>query len=116
MMIRGNAILLIVFALAVSAIAQDGVPAQPHDLPNAPTPVFDLSRSHQLMHDGNYREALRALKEVEVHSPEASGLAHDLGVVYYHLGNFVDAVPALHRAFAESADDHEAEQLLGMSF
>jgi tetratricopeptide (TPR) repeat protein len=116
MMIRRNAILSIVFALAVSAMAQDGGSGQRHDLPNAPAPSFDLSKSHQLMREGNYREALRALKEVEAHSPEASGLAHDLGVVYYYLGDFDDAVPALHRAFAESADDHEAEQLLGMSF
>jgi Flp pilus assembly protein TadD len=113
---RWNSILLVVFTLALSVAAQEsssGPALQPAD---APKPAWDLSPARKLMQDGNYRDALLVLKEIEARAPGARGLSHDLGVVYYHLANFAEAVPALRRAFAESPDDHEAEQLLGMSF
>ena len=116
MMIRQNGILPVVFAVVLSAAAQEASSRLQPDLPSAPTPSLDLSRAHLLLQDGKYREALAVLKEVETHSPGAAGLSHDLGVAYYHVADFVAAAPALRRAIAESANDLEAKQLLGMSF
>lgn len=67
------------------------------------------------MEQGRYREALQTLKKMESQSSSAPGLAHDLGAAYYHVGDFADAAIALRRAVGESAGDHEAEQLLGIS-
>jgi tetratricopeptide (TPR) repeat protein len=111
MLLDWKASLLLILALAATA-SQDGSLRQQE--PQGPS--RELSEAHSLMEKGKYREALQTLKKVEVDSPGARGLAHDLGATYYHLGNFADAVPTLQRALEESADDHEAEQLLGISF
>jgi tetratricopeptide (TPR) repeat protein len=114
MMFYGKAILFLVFALP--AAAQEGGSGQRREPLPSPASSPERSEAHNLMEQGRYREALEALKKIELSSPNAKGLAHDLGGALYHLGNFADAVPALQRALAESADDHEAEQLLGISF
>ena len=108
-------ILLLIFALPVHAAQDAGSEKRSDPLP-PPAVSPELSQAHSLMEQGKYQEALQTLKKIELHSSNASGLAHDLGVTYYHLGNFADAVPALQHALVESPDDHEAEQLLGISF
>jgi len=115
MMIDRKLILLLIFALPVHA-AQDGGAEKRHDALPSPAVSLELSQAHNLMEQGKYQEALQALKKIELSSFNASGLAHDLGATYYHLGNYADAVPALQHALEESPDDHEAEQLLGISF
>lgn len=109
-----TAVLPLALAVAAQAATQERSSGQRETvLPSAPS--SELAEAHKLMEQGSYREALQALKKIESHSPGRGGLAHDLGAAYYHLGNFADAVPALQRALAESVDDHEAEQLLGIS-
>jgi tetratricopeptide (TPR) repeat protein len=114
MMACWKTILLLVFALP--AAAQKGGSGEVREAAPSPAASLDLSRAHSLMEQGKYRNALEMLKKIELSSPKTKQLAHELGAAYYHLGNFADAVPALQRALAESADDHEAEQLLGISF
>jgi tetratricopeptide (TPR) repeat protein len=114
MMVYWKAALLLVFALPAAA-QKSGRGQVCEPLPSQ-SPSLELSQAHSLMEQGRYREALETLKKIELRSPNASGLAHDLGAAYYHLGNFADAVAPLQRALAESAADHEAEQLLGISF
>jgi len=112
-MVSWKTILLLVFVLP--AAAQKGGSGQvSEDLPS-PAPSVELSKAHDLMEQGKYSEALETLHRIELNAPKAKGLAHEMGAAYYHLGNFADAVPALQRALAESADDHEAVQLLGIS-
>lgn len=107
-------ILLLVFAVGTHATAQERSQDQSKTvLPAAPS--ADLAEAHRLIEQSKYREALQSLKQIESRSPDRNGVAHELGIAYYHLGNFADAVPALERAMAESADDHEAQQLLGIS-
>jgi tetratricopeptide (TPR) repeat protein len=104
----------VLFAAVAQAPGQERSPGQRADaLPSAPS--ADLADAHELIKQGRYPEALEALNKIKLHSPGRNGVAHDLGVAYYHLGNFADAVPAFQQALAESAEDHEAEQLLGIS-
>src|SRR5215831_2925989 len=102
------------------ATVQERSPNQPQtaSLPDAPAlsaSSLALAEAHKLMEQGRYREALLTLKKMESQSPGAAGLAHELGTAYYHTGDFSDAATALRRAVVESAGDHEAEQLLGIS-
>src|SRR5262249_42522641 len=113
MMVYWKTILLLV--LVLPAAAQKDGSGQVSEALRSPAPSLELSQAHSLMEQGKYREALETLQKIELNSPKATGLAHAVGAAYYHLGNFADAVPALQRALAESADDHEAEQLLGIS-
>lgn len=114
-MVYRKLILLLIFALPAHAAQDGGSEKRPAALPSSAISP-ELSQARNLMEQGKYQEALQALKKIELYSSNASGLAHDLGATYYHLGNFADAVPALQRALVESPDDHEAQQLLGISF
>lgn len=107
-------IVSLLFVAGAHAGAQEVSPGQPQAaLPSAPS--ADLTEAHKLVEQGRYREAVQSLKKIQSQSPGRSGLAHDLGAAYYHLGNYADAVSALQQALAESPDDHETEQLLGIS-
>src|SRR6516225_3566582 len=85
-------------------------------LPSAPSPKQDLGYARKLIEAGNYKEALKTLGQIKAQSPNTLGLNHELGIVYYRLGDPANAISALRQALVESADDHEAQQLLGMSY
>lgn len=85
-------------------------------LPSAPAPVPGLENVRNLTAAGKYRESLLLAQWIKAKSPDMPGLNHELGVVYYHLGGLSEATGALRQAIAESAEDHEAQQLLGMSY
>src|SRR5579872_1289726 len=81
-------------------------------LPSAPG-IGDI---HKLTAAGKYQEALPLARQIEARSPNAPGLHHELGVIHYHLGELSEAIATLRQAIAESEADHEAQQLLGMSY
>jgi len=91
MMIRRNAILPIVFARVVSAMAQKAVPESGMTC-RTRRPLFCSLKVPSTYAGWQLPGSSSSVEEVEAHSPGVSGLARDLGIIYYHLGNFVDAV------------------------
>ena len=103
-------------ALAGSAHGLANQQHQESSLPSAPSPKQDLGSARKLIEAGKYKEAINTLEQIKAQSPRTSGLNHELGIAYYHLGDPLSAIGAFRQALLESPDDHEAQQLLGMSY
>ena len=110
------ALLLSLGVLIPSAYGPQGGHAQQSSLPSAPLPAPDLESTRRLIAAGDYKQALSILEQIKAKSPYTPGLSHELGVARYHLGDLSQAIDNLRQAVMESSDDHEAQQLLGMSY
>jgi tetratricopeptide (TPR) repeat protein len=102
---RFKALLVLVY-FACSLAAQQ---------PSAPTPEARLAEARQQIEQGAYQEAAQALKRLEAESPQLKGLAHELGVVSYKIGDYLATVKYFERASAEDPNDKVAIQLRGLS-
>jgi len=76
--------------------------------------AFDAAR--RLAQQGKFDEALAQLETLAAKQPDAKGLAHERGIVYYKKGDYLKAIDSLHEALAENPGDGEATQLLGLSY
>jgi tetratricopeptide (TPR) repeat protein len=70
---------------------------------------------HRLTEQGKFDDALAELDEISKTNPTAKNLSHEFGVTYYRQGDYRNAITALQRAIAETPDDTEATQLMGLS-
>jgi tetratricopeptide (TPR) repeat protein len=75
-----------------------------------------LSPARSLLEQGKNREAISSLKSVATNHPELKGVNHELGVAYYREGEYLDAAKHLQSAWNEDNNDHDAMQLLGLSY
>ena len=82
--------------------------------PTPPETAFAEAR--RLAQQGKFDEALAALARLEARQPDAKGLAHELGIVYYKKGDYLKAVGSFQKALKENPADGEATQLLGLSY
>ncbi len=82
----------------------------------SPTPGTEFDEARRLSQQGKYNEAITALHQLESSNPGLKGLSHELGAVYYKMGDFASAISFLKKALRDSPADSEAEQLLGLSY
>jgi len=64
---------------------------------------------------GKYDEAIQKLRELQNQNPEPKGVEHQLGLAYYHKGDFAQAESTFAKAIEEDSHDREAVQLRGLS-
>jgi tetratricopeptide (TPR) repeat protein len=114
-------VLLLPIFLGAAAGSMAGLPAQGNgpvsieqDVADASDAGFDGAR--RLLQQGKFDEALAALKELEQKNPAMAKLPRELGVAYYRKGDYANATLYLKRALAQSGEDSEATQLLGLSY
>src|SRR5690242_3071857 len=81
----------------------------------AVSPHVVIAEAQRLAQQGRFDKAIAQLDALAVKQPNAKGLAHELGIVYYKKGDYLKAMASLKKAVAENADDNEALQLLGIS-
>ncbi len=115
--------LLIVF-LAVSGMLSThtispSVPGQSgeaakHKLDGSQDAAFAETR--RLSQQGKFDEALMQLEALALKDPELRGLAHELGVTYYKKSDYLKATASFKKALEEDPGDHEAVQLMGLSY
>jgi tetratricopeptide (TPR) repeat protein len=79
-------------------------------------PDDELSNARSLLQKGKNSEAIALLKTIAVRRPELKGVNHELGAAYYREGEFLEAAKYLQDAWNENQDDHDAAQLLGLSY
>jgi tetratricopeptide (TPR) repeat protein len=84
--------------------------------PLSPTDHPDLKHASGLIEKGQYYEALAELEALKTQAPDQKGIAHEIGVAYYKLGDYAHANESLRQAITENDDDKEAVQLLGLSY
>jgi tetratricopeptide (TPR) repeat protein len=75
-----------------------------------------LSPARSLLQQGKNREAISSLKTVATNHPKLKGVNHELGVAYYREGEYLEAAKHLQSAWDENNNDHDAVQLLGLSY
>jgi len=81
----------------------------------ASSPDAAFAEARRLARQGKFDEALAQLEAVAVKQPDVKGLAHELGIVYYKKGDYLNAITSLKKALAEDLNDNEALQVLGIS-
>jgi tetratricopeptide (TPR) repeat protein len=79
------------------------------------SPAAAFAEARRLAQQGKFDEAIAQLDALAAKQPDAKGLAHELGIVYYKKGDYPNAVASLKKALAEDPGDNEALQLLGIS-
>ena len=79
------------------------------------SPESTFAEARGLAEQGKFDEAIAQLEALAAKQPDAKGLAHEQGIVYYKKGDYLKAMASLRKALVESADDNEALQLLGIS-
>ena len=77
-------------------------------------PAFAETR--RLSQQGKFDEALAQLEALALKDPELRGLAHELGVTYYKKSDYLKATASFKKALEEDPGDHEAVQLMGLSY
>jgi len=68
------------------------------------------------MQQGKNEEALKFLESVAAADPARRGVVRQIGIVYYRKNDFVKAAASFKKALEEDPGDHEAVQLLGLSY
>jgi tetratricopeptide (TPR) repeat protein len=96
--------------------ALHGNQAEPAPLAQTPPSASPFDNARHLLLQGQYDEAISALKALQAQDPPPKGLAHELGTAYYKKSDYVTAIIYLKKAREENPDDAEAEQLLGLSY
>jgi len=103
---------LLSFAVTVTARAQQIEAPQPKQTTSLDAAFAEARR---LAQQGKFDQALAELEALAAKQPDLKGLAHELGIVYYKKGDYLDAITSLKKALAEDPNDNEALQLLGIS-
>jgi tetratricopeptide (TPR) repeat protein len=80
----------------------------------SPAAVYaEAQRQSQL---GKFDEALAQLGALASAQPDAKGLSHEMGTVYYKKSDYIQAAAQFKKAIEEDPGDSEAIQLLGLSY
>jgi tetratricopeptide (TPR) repeat protein len=79
------------------------------------SPDADFAEARRLAQQGKFDDALAQLEALAAKQPDAKGLAHEFGIVYYKKGDYLNAIASLKKALEEDPADNEALQLLGIS-
>jgi tetratricopeptide (TPR) repeat protein len=74
-----------------------------------------MAEARRLAEQGKFNEAIAQLEALAVKQPDAKGLAHELGIVYYKKSDYLKAIANLKKALEENPGDNEALQLLGIA-
>jgi tetratricopeptide (TPR) repeat protein len=101
------------WALAGAKTPQQLENPQPRSVPSAEP---GLAEARRLAQQGKFDEAIAKLDALAAKQPDAKGLAHELGVVYYKKGDYLKAVASFKKALEENPSDSEAIQLMGLSY
>lgn len=96
---------------AANALQQIDAPT-PKETVSSTTVIADARRLSQ---QGKFDEAIAELENLDAKQPGARGLSHELGIVYYKKGDYLNAAAKLKKALVEDPADNEALQLLGIS-
>jgi len=89
------------------------------DAPTPKAPVWPdriIAEARRLAQQGKFDEAIAELEALAAKQPEAKGLPHEFGVVYYKKGDYLKAVESFKKALEENPGDSEAIQLMGLSY
>jgi tetratricopeptide (TPR) repeat protein len=76
----------------------------------------EMAEARRLSQQGKFDEAIGRLEGIAANQPDAKGLAHEFGVVYYKKGDYLKAAVSFKKALDEDPGDNEAVQLMGLSF
>ena len=79
-------------------------------------PESAFGEARRLAQQGKFDEAIGQLDAFAAGQPNAKGLAHEMGVVYYKKGDYLKAVASFKKALEENPGDSEAIQLMGLSY
>jgi len=82
----------------------------------AQEPESELAAAQALMQQNKSAEAIQRLKAIATNRPGLRGINHELGVAYYHEGEYLEAAKYLQEAWQEDREDRDAAQLLGLSY
>jgi tetratricopeptide (TPR) repeat protein len=75
-----------------------------------------LDRASELIHQGQYDDALSMLTALSGRQPAIPGITRQMGLAYYRKNDFRNAAESFKKALEENPNDNEATQLLGLSF
>lgn len=75
-----------------------------------------LAAVRSLIQQNKNQEAIAQLRALAARRPEMKGISHELGVAYYHEGEYLEAAKHLEDAWRENPEDRDAAQLLGLSY
>jgi len=75
-----------------------------------------LTKARSLNEQNRSQEAIAELKRFAALDPTAKGVNHELGVAYYHEGEYLEAARYFERALQENSNDRDAAQLMGLSY
>ena len=75
-----------------------------------------LSGPRALIRQQKNAEAIAQLKALALQQPELKGLQHELGIASYQQGDYLEAAKYLEDAWKKNPEDHDAVQLLGLSY
>ena len=75
-----------------------------------------LTKARSLNEQNRSQEAIAELKRFAALDPTAKGVNHELGVAYYHEGEYLEAARYFERALQENPNDRDAAQLMGLSY
>jgi len=75
-----------------------------------------IAEARRMAQQGKFDEAIGQLESLAAKQPNAKGVIHELGVVYYKKGDYLKAVASLKKALEENPGDSEAIQLIGLSY
>src|SRR5690349_20698944 len=94
-------------------LAQEVTPQPPASEP-APGPDLLAEAKHQI-EKNQLDQAIQTLKTIQQQHPDMRDLQYQLGLAYYHKGNFVEAQSAFAKAMDADPKNREAVQLRGLS-
>ena len=80
------------------------------------SPETAFAQARRLAQQGKFDEAIGQLESLVTKQPDAKGLAHELGIVYYKKGDYLKALENFKKALEENPGDSEAIQLKGLSY
>ena len=98
---------LTILFLCILSCGENAFPRQKDDALSAPRSLIRQQRN---------AEAIAQLKALALQQPELKGLHHELGIAYYHQGEYLEAAKYLGDAWKENPEDRDAVQLLGLSY
>src|SRR5260370_31711931 len=98
---------LTILFLCILSCGENAFPQQKDDALSAPRSLIRQQKN---------AEAIAQLKALALQQPELKGLHHELGIAYYHQGEYLEAAKYLEDAWKENPEDRDAVQLLGLSY
>ena len=79
-------------------------------------PAAVYAEAQRLSQLGKFDDAIAQLDALAATQPDAKGLLHEMGIVYYKKSDYIKAAAQFKKAIEEDPGDSEAIQLLGLSY